>query len=176
MDISNISGAAKDSSPPKLAVVKSNRMDRSGARRHCFVLIFQFPYHGLTANDSESLAWLKTFYYEYLGDIDTAPRPSGRDDEYIDRVIWGALEKQAQLDGVITNFLKGWEIDRLNRVDLALLRLAIYEMLCEPDVPHGVAVNEAVELAKVYGADESPAFINGVLGNVAREIKEAGRE
>ena len=145
-------------------------MDRSTARRHCFALIFQLPFH----QQAENLAWLKAFYYDYLDSIPLDPRPTGRDDEYVDRVIWGTLEKQAQLDEVIENFLKGWELSRLNRVDLALLRLAIYEMLCEPDVPFGVAVNEAVELAKIYGNDESPAFINGVLGNVVREIKGVG--
>ena len=153
-------------------------MSRSDARRHSFVIIFQFPFNDM---NEESLAWLKALYYDCLdddphgGDAPLGPRPKGRDAKYVDRVIWGTLEKLAQLDGVIENFLKDWEIDRINKVDLALLRLAIYEMLCEPDVPFGVAVNEAVELAKTYGADESPAFINGVLGNVAKEIKEAGR-
>ncbi|MCL2528447.1 MAG: transcription antitermination factor NusB [Defluviitaleaceae bacterium] len=148
-------------------------MSRSAARRHCFVLIFQLPFHQPFSEDksAETLAWLKAYYYDYLDTTPLDPRPSGRDDEYVNRVMWGTLEKQAQLDGVIENFLKGWEISRLNSVDIALLRLAIYEMLCEPDVPFGVAVNEAVELAKTYGNDDSPAFINGVLGNVAREIK-----
>jgi len=136
-------------------------------------MIFQFPFH--QPMNEEALAWLKTLYYEYLDDSKAESRPTSRDDEYVDRIIWGALEKQEQLDGVIGNFLKGWEVARINRVDLALLRLAIYEMLVEPDVPLGVAVNEAVELAKVYGNDDSPAFINGVLGNVARELKSTGR-
>ena len=172
-------------------------MSRSDARRHSFTLIFQFPFH--KNMDVETLAWLKALYYDCLNEIPSGsrtisegspqgvdmsavadapigPRPKGRDDEYINRVVWGTLEKQTQLDGVIENFLKEWTVDRINRVDLALMRLAIYEMLCEPDVPFGVAVNEAVELAKVYGTDDSPAFINGVLGNVAREIKGVGRE
>jgi len=146
-----------------------SRSNRSVARRHSFALIFQLPFHQAAENEAENLAWLKTLYYDYL-DSTPESRPANRDDEYIDRVIWGTLEKKAQLDGVIENFLKDWTIARLNRIDLALLRLAIYEMLCEQDVPFGVAVNEAVELAKIYGSDESPAFINGVLGNVAREI------
>ena len=153
-------------------------MSRSDARRHAFVLIFQMPFHN--PMDAETLAWLKALYYECLEgtlacDDTPGPRPKGRDAAYTDRVIWGALEHLAQLDGVIENFLKGWDLSRINRVDLALLRLAIYEMLREPDVPLGVAVNEAVELAKAYGTEDSPAFINGVLGNVAREIKETGR-
>ena len=148
-------------------------MSRSDARRHAFALIFQMPFH--SPLDAETLVWLKALYYDALdGDI-LGSRPRGRDAAYTDRVMWGAFEHRAQLDGVIENFLKGWDLERLNRVDLALMRLAIYEMLREPDVPLGVAVNEAVELAKAYGTDESPAFINGVLGNVAREIKVADR-
>jgi len=154
----------------------TTKSSRSIARRHSFSLIFQLPFWQDVENQEENLAWLKAKYYEYLDNSEDGPRPSGRDVEYIDRVVWGTFEKQAQLDGVIENFLKGWKLDRLNKIDLALLRLAIYEMLVESDVPAGVAVNEAVELAKLYGADESPAFINGVLGNVAREIKGAGRD
>jgi len=150
-------------------------MSRTDARRHAFVLIFQFPYY--QPMDAKTLALLKAHYYDYLDEavrepdeVPLAKRPTGRDAEYTDRVIWGTLENEARLDGVIGNFLKDWDVNRLNRVDLALLRLAIYEMLCEPDVPFGVAVNEAVELAKQFGGDDSPSFINGVLGNVAREI------
>jgi len=122
--------------------------------------------------DTETLAWLKALYYDCLDGDQLGSRPTGRNDEYANRVIWGTLENQAQLDSIIEKFLKGWELDRLSKVDLALMRLAIYEMLREPDVPSGVAINEAVELAKAYGTDESPAFINGVLGNVAREMSQ----
>jgi len=131
------------------------------------------PFHKDAKDQAGNLAWLKTLYYEYLDSI-AEERPTGKNDEYIDRVIWGTLEKEAQLDGVITSFLKGWELERISKIDLALMRLAIYEMLVEADVPSGVAVNEAVELAKAYGDDDSPAFINGVLGSVSRELKSRG--
>jgi N utilization substance protein B len=134
--------------------------------------VFGLPFHRVAG--VEALAEAKAWYYDGLGDDD--PRPVGRHAEYIDRASWGVLEKLVELDGVIETFLRDWDIDRINKVDLAIMRLAIYEMLCEPDVPLGAAVNEAVELAKEYGSDESPAFINGVLGNVAREIKAKGRE
>ena len=140
-----------------------SKMTRRDARRHAFNLIFQLPFHsGVTV---EKLAELKASYYD---DIET--RPEGKNAEYIDRAVWGVFDRQAELDKVIENFLREWTLDRINKVDLALMRLAVYEMLCEPEVPLGVAVNEAVELAKEYGADESPSFVNGVLGNVARAI------
>jgi len=128
------------------------------------------PFHN--PMDTSTFAWLKAQYYDCLSNPLLGPRPSGRDDEYASRVMWGTHEHRVQLDAIIENFLKGWDISRINKVDLALMRLAIYEMLREPDVPYGVAVNEAVELAKAYGTDESPAFINGVLGNAAREMSQ----
>jgi N utilization substance protein B len=149
----------------------SQKTNRRTARRHAFHLIFTLPFGG---EGVETLAKAKAAYFEFL-DEDQA-RPKGRDAEYIDRAFWGVFERLDELDGVIENFLREWTIDRISRVDLALMRLSIYEMLCEKDVPLGAAVNEAVELAKEYGADESPAFINGVLGNVARETDAKGRD
>jgi len=151
----------------------SKRLSRRDARRHAFHLVFQLPFFHVA--NVETLANAKAKYYEFLGDTDIEEfdglnRPSGRDAEYIDRAVWGVFDRQNEIDQVIGNFLREWTVDRINKVDLALMRLSIYEMLCEPDVPLGAAVNEAVELAKEYGADESPAFINGVLGNVSREI------
>lgn len=151
------------------------RQSRRTARRHAFHLIFSLPFGGVL--DSPKLAKSKAAYFEFLDDdlsdygFEDLPRPTERDAQYVDRVFWGVSERVNQLDGVIENFLRDWTIGRLNKADLAILRLAIYEILCE-DVPPAAAVNEAVELAKQYGSDESPAFINGVLGNVARAIAE----
>ena len=66
---------------------------------------------------------------------------------------------------------KGWKTSRMGKVDLTILRLASYEVLFDEDVPGKVAINEAVELAKKFGGDESPAFINGVLGKVAAGVQ-----
>lgn len=152
-------------------------MSRRNARRHAFHLIFQLPFH-LSFHQQESteiLADSKAKYYDFLGSdsveaFENLDRPQGRDAAYVDRAVWGVFDRREEIDQVIENFLREWTIDRINKVDLALMRLSIYEMLCEPDVPLGVAVNEVVELAKEYGSDESPSFINGVLGNVSREI------
>jgi len=146
-------------------------MSRRDARRHAFHLVFQIPFFPII--NVETLAEAKLWYYEGLGDasgMEELKRPTGRDAEYVDRASWGVFEKHDEIDSVIENFLRGWEIERINKVDLAIMRLSIYEMLCEPDVPLGAAVNEAVELAKDYGSDESPAFVNGVLGSIARAI------
>jgi len=144
-------------------------MSRRDARRHALHLIFQFPFYGDWG--IEGLAQAKAHYYDGL---EPAERPNSRDAAYITRATVGTLDRCDQLDGVIENFLKDWDLTRINRVDLAIMRLAIYEMLCEPDVPLGTAVNEAVEMAKDYGGDDSPAFVNGVLANVVREINKSG--
>ena len=74
-----------------------------------------------------------------------------------------------EIDEALAGTAKGWRIDRMSRVDLAILRLAVFELRYDPSIPDGVAINEAVELAKAYGGDESPAFINGILGTLSRE-------
>jgi len=152
-------------------------MSRRDARRHAFHLVFQFPFY----HNMELLAEAKAWYFDSLTTggipgLEGLTRPTGQDAEYLERAVWGVLDRVEELDRVIENFLRDWDISRINRVDLALMRLSIYEMLCESDVPLGVAVNEAVELAKEYGTDDSPAFVNGLLGSVSREIKQKGRD
>ena len=81
----------------------------------------------------------------------------------------GAEEKMAELDARIDLHSHKWSRERISRVSLAVLRLAIYEMLYEDSVPVSVAINEAVELAKRYGGEEDSSFVNGILGSVSRE-------
>lgn len=76
-------------------------------------------------------------------------------------------ERIDEIDEKINQVAKGWKTERMGKADLAILRLAVYEMLYDEDVPVKVAINEAVELAKKYGGDESPAFVNGILGKIA---------
>lgn len=87
----------------------------------------------------------------------------------------GAVAHQSEIDAVISKYLRGWTVARLANVDRAILRLAGYEMLYEKDIPIGVSLNEAVELAKLFGSDESPKFINGVLSSMAKEIEKGNR-
>ena len=95
-------------------------------------------------------------------------KPGEKDSTYIDTVVSGVKEHAEQLDGEIAACLRGWTLARLSRVDLAIMRLAVYEMQYS-GLPAAVAINEAVELTKKYGADEDYQFVNGLLGAVARE-------
>lgn len=85
------------------------------------------------------------------------------------RVIFGTLAHLKSIDQVVSRVSHDWEIDRMAAVDRNLIRLALFEIFYCEDIPVAVSVNEAVELAKVYGGDDSSRFINGILGKVARD-------
>ena len=92
---------------------------------------------------------------------------SEKDKEYISNKFHNIVEKIDEIDAAINEVSEGWKTRRMGKVDLTLIRLAVYEMKYEDDIPVKVAINEAVELAKQYGTDESPAFVNGVLAKLA---------
>lgn len=97
---------------------------------------------------------------------------------FVKELVSGILERKSDIDALLSDFLKGWQVDRLSRVDKQILRLAAFEMVFRDDVPPKVAVNEAIELAKHFGTDESGKFVNGVLGKMIKEldrIKNASR-
>ncbi|HWO54805.1 transcription antitermination factor NusB [Paenibacillus sp. FSL M7-1455] len=89
---------------------------------------------------------------------------------YVLTLVNGVWSQKQAIDGLLENYLKGWQISRLSRVDRQILRLAAYELLYSSDVPAKVAVNEAIELSKHFGTEESGKFVNGVLGNMIREV------
>ena len=93
--------------------------------------------------------------------------------DYARSIALGVEEKKENLDGLIEKYSKGWKVKRLPKVNLAILRLAAYEILFVDDVPESVAINEAVELAKKYSGASDYSFINGVLGALVKgEVKE----
>ena len=96
---------------------------------------------------------------------------SSEDKKYIEQVVLGIAEKKDELDEKIKAYLKGWTMDRISKTDLAILRLAVYEMLYREDIPCKVSINEAVELAKAFCEETSPAFINGVLAGVVNSLE-----
>lgn len=97
-------------------------------------------------------------------------------DEFAIRLAKGADEYRVQSDALIDEYSHRWSRDRLSKVALAILRLALYEMLYVDESPVSVAINEAIELAKAYGEEDEPPFINGILGAVARKNGESVEE
>lgn len=94
--------------------------------------------------------------------------PTEEDIEYAANIIEGVQENQDALDEMISRHAIGWALDRMPKVDLCILRIALYEMRYRNDIPESVSINEAVELAKRYSGEKSPAFINGLLGALSK--------
>lgn len=130
---------------------------RRTARENAFKLIFE----SLINEEEPSLS-----YEELTSEL------TGDDREFFDALTGGVKAERSFLTDVITRFSDGFAADRVYKIDLALLLIASYEILFMPDVPDKVSVNEAVELAKEYSTDNSPAFINGVLASVIRNKEE----
>lgn len=137
-------------------------MSRKKAREEAMKLIYQMD---IKSESSDEI--LKYFYEELEKPLEAEEM------DYINQSVKGISENIPFIDSYIERYSKGWKINRIGKVDLAIMRLAIYEMLERQDVPPVVAVNEAIEMAKKYCSDNSPNFINGILGNI---IKEVGRE
>ncbi len=89
--------------------------------------------------------------------------------DYTVELVEGVNGSRPRIDEILTQYAEGWDLDRMPDVDRAILRLALYELLWRDDVPDAVAIDEAVELAKSLSTDESPRFVNGVLGRILRD-------
>lgn len=131
-------------------------MGRSELREHIFKMIF-----GLEFTEEEQIEKQLELYLDQLDEV------SEKDRSYMLAKAKAIAEKVCEIDAMINENATGWKITRMNKVDLSILRLAVYEMKFDDDVPVKVAINEAVELAKRFSGDEGPAFINGVLGKLA---------
>ena len=101
-----------------------------------------------------------------------AEAPGPTQAEYIRAIVAGVAEHAPELDGYIAKYAKGWSFARIPLVASAILRVAMYEVLYRADIPNGVAINEAVEIAKKYETEETVKFINGILGSFVREEVE----
>jgi transcription antitermination protein NusB len=92
-------------------------------------------------------------------------------DPYLEKLVFGVLEHQEEIDQLITAQLEKWSLERLANVDRSVLRIAIFEMkYCSDEVPVNVILDEAIEIAKLYGDDQSSKFINGVLANIKHQM------
>jgi len=131
-------------------------MSRTELREHIFRMLFRVEF-----NSAEEMKEQEQFYFEELEEA------TGKDQEYILNKYRAIDEKKEEIDKLLNEVTEGWKTSRMNRVDLTILRLATYEIKWDEDVPTGVAINEAVELAKKYSSDDGPAFVNGVLAKVA---------
>ena len=126
-------------------------MSRSELREHIFRMLFRIEF-----NNEEEMKEQEKLYFDLLEPV------SEKEQEYILNKYKAIVDKLSEIDKVLNELSTGWKTSRMNRVDLTILRLAIYEVKWDEDVPTAVAINEAVELAKKYSSDSGPSFVNGV--------------
>ena len=100
-------------------------------------------------------------------------KPNAKQVQYVRRLVSGVAEHAAELDTYIEKYAKGWRFERISLVASAIMRVAMYEILYMPEIPNGVAINEAVEIAKKYETPEVVRFMNGILGSFLREEVKA---
>ena len=137
--------------------------------------------YGLSENPRDAGEVLDEFFdSEYYATLSQeaelyGDEPDERQREYIRRLVAGVAEHGAELDGYIEKYTVGWKFSRISRTALAIIRIAMYEVLYMPDeVPPRAAINEAVELAKKYEEPETVPFVNGVLGSFVKgEVTDA---
>ena len=112
-------------------------------------------------------------YYDSLKEEDELyeSKPDETQLEYINQLVTGISEHSAELDGYIEKYAVGWKFNRISRTAVAIMKLAMYEVLYMPDIPDSASINEAVELAKRYEPPETVSFINGILGSFSRGEK-----
>ena len=127
---------------------------RSKARKRALDVLFESEVRGLPLGAT-------------LDDRVLAGDPPVND--YTVQLIRGVAERQARIDDLVTTYAQGWTLDRMPTVDRNALRIGVFEVLYVDDVPDAVAVSEAINLVRDLSTDESPAFVNGVLGNIVRD-------
>lgn len=146
-------------------------MTRGNARELAVHLIYGREFTGEEPEQVVALR-LDWEYYEKLKTENEvyAERPSRNQLRYIDTVVAGVANREEDLNAQISKFSIGWDISRISRLTRCIMQLAIFEILYVEDVPTGVAVSEAVRLAKKYDGDDTGAFVNGILGSFARSL------
>ncbi|MDI3310190.1 MAG: transcription antitermination factor NusB [Thermoanaerobacterium sp.] len=131
-------------------------MNRTQAREWLVKLLYQYD-----VSKSEP----SEIFNKFLDDNDP-----GDEKDYIENTFFGVIKNVDNIDEKIKKYLKNWDINRIVKIDLAIMRCSFYEILYSTDIPSSVSINEAVEIAKKYSTEKSPAFINGILGNLVRDI------
>ena len=133
-------------------------MGRHEKREQVFLLLFQVEFHAPEEMDRQGRLFVED--NEAIG--------SQKDADYIEARCQAVREKVPEIDRFINDNTQGWNTARMGKVELAALRLAIYEMRFDDDIPTGVAIDEAVEIAKKYGQDNSGAFVNAILAKIVK--------
>jgi len=144
---------------------KTNRMTigRKSDRKHAFCLVFARDFLADADVTSDLEYYLENFASELNEGISET--------DFVLGEIRGVYANLNTIDAHISETSAAWDISRISKVDLAIMRLAVYEILYDPKIPDGTSINEAVELAKTFSSEDSSKFVNGVLGKIVRKLK-----
>ena len=146
-------------------------MTRGNARELAVHLIYAREFTGEEPQQVVA-GRLEKAYYSNLAEENQvySDRPSKAQVAYLDNVVSGVANRSEELNETIQKYAIGWDISRISKLARTIMQLAIFEILYVTDVPTGVAISEAVRIAKMYDGDDTGAFVNGILGNFAREL------
>ena len=146
-------------------------MTRANARELAIHLIYGRNFTGEEPEQVIATRLNKEYYAKLAAENQVyADRPSRVQVAYIDSVVSGVANREEELNAQIQKFSIGWDITRISRLARTIMQLAIFEILYMDDVPTGVAISEAVRIAKMYDGDDTGAFVNGILGAFARSL------
>ncbi len=149
-------------------------MTRNTAREIAVHLAYELSFTDMTPEELTEERLSKERFETLTGEDELyAEAPGPTQAEYIRTIVAGVAEHAPELDGYIAKYAKGWSFERIPLVASAIMRVAMYEVLYRQDIPNGVAINEAVEIAKKYETEETVKFINGILGSFVREEIES---
>ena len=146
-------------------------MSRKAAREIAVQIIYEYGYHMNSVLTILEDRFDPEFFASLVDESDSYRDFNDSQYEYLKSIVNGVVEKENELDEIISKYAIGWNLNRISRIARAILRVAVYEILHYDDVPTSVAINEAIELTKKYDTKETAAFVNGILGSVSRECK-----
>ena len=138
--------------------------NRRRSREAALQILYQDEFH-----EAGTRAIAEAYYWQRAEDL---PVDKGEIREFARRLLEGVREHHDQVDDLIRAVARNWKIERMSRVDRNILRVATFELLFVDDIPPKVSINEAIEIAKAYGAEDSSAFINGILDKISRQLAE----
>lgn len=146
-------------------------MTRANARELAIHLIYGRDFTGEEPEAVVATRLNKDYYEKLSAENEVyAERPSRAQLSYIDKVVAGVANREEDLNAEIQKYAIGWDVSRISRLARSVMQLAMFEILYIDDVPTGVAISEAVRIAKKYDGDDTGAFVNGILGAFARNL------
>ena len=147
-------------------------MTRSNAREIAMHLIYEMEYHEESPEELLEQVFGAGYYPRLAEESELyRDKPNDKQMRYIRACVQGVYNGREEIDGIIARYAVGWKLGRISKVSLAVLRLAVFEILHVEDAPTGVVINEAVEIARRYEEEEKVSFINGILGAFVRDLE-----